>query len=113
MVSNTDNKMYVLGVVVVLVGIAIYVYTKKYEHLRVNCQSCSKCKAGMTRPNLTARSCESIKCRCVEDIIPVDTSYYELRCDTCPKCNEGMERPNKVISTTKSRGCNDRRCRCQ
>jgi len=118
MVSNTDNKMYVLGVVVVLVGIAIYIYTKKYEHLKskiTDCTTCTACKKGFKRPSKTSRyGCNSTNCKCIEDIQAVDTSYYKLRCDTCPKCGEGMERPpGKVINTSRSKGCDDRRCRCQ
>jgi hypothetical protein len=113
---SKNDKMIILAVVIVLVILAVYAYkkgfrTRMYEHL--NCESCSKCGEGMKRPNLTARSCSSTKCKCVEDIKPVDSSYYRLKCSTCPQCDKGMGRPVKEISTTRRLGCNDRRCRCQ
>ena len=79
----------------------------------LNCETCPKCGEGMKRPNLTARRCSSTKCKCVEDIKPVDSSYYRLKCSTCSQCGKGMGRPDKEISTTRRKGCDDKRCRCQ
>lgn len=67
----------------------------------------------MIRPNVTSRNgCNSTKCKCVQDVQATSTEYYRLDCSTCPKCNKGMERPDKKVWTTRSLGCNDRRCRC-
>ncbi len=112
----SDKKIYAIIVGVIVVALLIYFSPQLgSEYLTMtDCKTCPKCGSGLIRPNARSRyGCNSTKCRCINHVPMIDTSYIRLNCNTCPKCEDNYNRPNKTISTTVARGCNDRRCRCE
>ena len=114
--KKNDNGMKIAAVIggIVVIGVLYLMYRRNESLTMTDCTSCQKCGENMIRPRGSSRyGCNSTKCRCINDIKPFESTNIKLDCKTCSACEKNMERPDKTISTTKHRGCNDKRCRCQ